>query len=755
MVQVRGFHASLGRARTEPGASGVDATGAQTEASARKGRSADGFRRDIQGLRAVAVLAVALDHAGIDALSGGFVGVDVFFVVSGFLITQLLVHEAQRTGTIRLGRFYSRRARRIPPAATLVIVSTLAVASLMLDYVQMAAIVTDSVWATFFSANVKFSRDNTDYFAADNPASPLQHFWSLAVEEQFYLVWPLLLTCLVGGYAVWRQRQGRRTEGQPSGAGPVPTRWLVLTLAVIGGTSPCWSIVRTGSSPAEAYFSTFARAWELAAGACCAIGMAWILRLPVAVRAFGAWVGLAAVLMAVFTFSAQTPFPGSAALLPVLGTVLLIAGGSGRARLGPGLLLDRRPCQLLGDWSYSFYLWHWPFLLIPAAYVGHALPVSQNLVLLSAALLASVASYQLVENPFRRSVHLRAATRRGLLLYPAAVVFSLGAVVIADWAVQHEAGRVSAAPAITVRGAGNETGFPLNRSPSVAIVQASAEAARDDVAIPGQLHPALLDLASDIPGVGECDYDRAYGQLCERGVVGSDKVMVTFGDSHARQWIPALEEIALQDGYAAYYLVRSGCTSSQMVPDFGDGGFRGCLDFRPWAMAQIELLQPDVLVLASDVPPGAVGTDGQRTENDAELAELFDAGLRQTIGMLGDSVGRTIVIGNTPGIPELSAPCLAGGQNLGDCAFSVSDRSVLMLEAARDAAAATGVGFVNPRAWFCSRGLCPMVVGSTVVFRDLEHMSATYAAQLGDPLGSAFRREGLRPAADPGGDVRG
>lgn len=709
---------------------GLDAPGGATTA---------GFRRDIQGLRAVAVASVVLNHAHIGVLSGGFVGVDVFFVISGFLITQLLLSEARHTGRVGLLGFYRRRARRILPAATVVIVSTLAASVLLLNYVQAAAVVRDSVWATFFVANVKFGRDESDYFAAGDPASVLQHFWSLAVEEQFYLVWPLLLVCLVAGYAAWLRR---RDPGPHSHASRdvLPGSLLLTTLALIATASLTWSIVLTDASPPQAYFSTFARAWELATGAACTVLLPVAARLPIAVRTFVAWLGLAGILTAVFSFSAATPFPGYAVALPVLGTALMVVGGSGRVRGGPTALLALRPCQRLGDWSYSLYLWHWPLLLVPATAVGHSLSQTQNLGLLVIALGLSVATYHWVESPFRRSPRVSAVARRGLLLYPAATVVSLLACVLANQVVQQEVAAASTAPPVTSRNYGSDDSeLRLSRDHTVALVQASVQAARNHLAIPGELQPALLDLRRDIPDTGDCNYGDTWDQLCRRGAAGSDKVLVAFGDSHARQWIPALETIAQREGYATYYLVKPGCSAADIVPDFGDGPHQFCVDFRRWAMEQVEKLHPDVLVLANDLPPGVDNAAGDRVSGDSAVAHMFSAGLQRTIDALQGSVGRTVVLGDAPGVPEMPADCLAArNATLGDCAFPRSERSVLLFQAAREGARASGADFVSPLEWFCADGDCPVVVGSTVTYRDTEHITSTYAAQLADPLGEAL-----------------
>ncbi|WP_141014897.1 acyltransferase family protein [Nocardioides sambongensis] len=235
-------------------------------------------RLDIQGLRAIAVLTVVADHAGVGPLSGGFVGVDVFFVLSGFLITSLLVREADRSGRISLLGFYARRARRILPAATLVLVATLAFAAATLSYLRVERIATDVGWSAVFLANVHFSRLGTDYFAEGLPPSPVQHYWSLAVEEQFYLVWPpllMLVLWLTGRRAAERAGAGERRRIE----GPV-----AIVVAVLGVASFAWSVHLLGDNQTAAYFSSLGRAWELAVGALLAVLAARLERMPTALR---------------------------------------------------------------------------------------------------------------------------------------------------------------------------------------------------------------------------------------------------------------------------------------------------------------------------------------------------------------------------------------------------------------------------------------------------------------------------------------
>jgi peptidoglycan/LPS O-acetylase OafA/YrhL len=703
------------------------------------------FRADIQGLRALAVSVVVLAHAHVPGLAGGFVGVDVFFVISGFLITQLLLREVAETGRLSLSSFYARRARRILPAASLVLVATAASSVLLLGYVRAEAVLRDSVWSAFFAANVKFGRDNTDYFSADSPPSPLQHFWSLAVEEQFYLVWPaLLLGIVLVVRGLNRRRSERATLGDlrsRRGRGPVTVRrTALLVVGVLAGGSLAWSVRLTAEQPAGAYFSTCARAWELAAGVCCAALVPRTSLIRGRLADVLAWGGLLSIALSVAIYSESTPFPGYAAVAPVVGTALLIATRGGSAHRGPARLLTNRAAGRLGDWSYSLYLWHWPLLVVAADWAGRPLRLNERVALVAVAVALSAATYSWVENPMRRARFLSGATVRGLAVYPAALALTLGAVVVAQHQIDREALAASAVPAVTVDNFGSAARprFQLSDDPAVALVQASTLAALNDRPVPGRLSPSLLDLQQDVADVGACDYATSTHELCERGTVGSDKVMVALGDSHARAWIPALETIAERDGYAAYYLVKQGCNPGEIVPDVGYGPYTGCVEWRDWALGQIRRLHPDLLFVADDLPPGVV--EGGSTVNDpAAVADAVGQGLRDTIDDLTASVGRVVVAGDAPGMPELPGDCLsARDATLGDCVFRRDDEAKLLFRAQRDAARATGADFVNTLPWFCFRGWCPAVVGSTVTYRDTEHVTTAYSAQLAAPLRQAM-----------------
>ncbi|WP_161962322.1 acyltransferase family protein [Nocardioides speluncae] len=705
----------------------------------------NGLRTDIQGLRAIAVLTVLLSHAGVPFLPGGYVGVDVFFVISGYLITGLLVAEAGRAGAISLGSFYARRARRIIPAATVVIVVTVAATVIWASLIDAVDVVYDGVWAALFAANIRFGLEGVDYFAQDETASPLQHYWSLAVEEQFYLVWPLVIMAVL---AMVARRRG--SDDVVAGSHPPAYREpLLVVLAVICTASLAWSAYQTGVEPGSAYFSTLTRAWELGIGAFCAIAGASIVRdWTQRARELGAGIGVVGIAISCVVYDETTAFPGAAALLPVLATGLLLLAGQnpGKTPTFTALLLSVRPMRVIGDWSYSLYLWHWPLLVVPALYLARDLTPWETALAVAAAFVLAGASYRWVETPFRepgRFAGLRwMKGGRALLIYPASATLVL-ATCGAGWAwTERIGGEHGDEPAITTANFGtSETKAALPEDDTKALVAASVLAARNHVKVPSDLTPDLLDLRDDVADVGDCDYSyEDVRDLCLRGDEDADRTMVVVGDSHGRHWIPAFDEIAEQTGYAVYYLVKPQCTAALVEPARvgTNEEWPDCPEFHEWMLEQVDDLDPELVVVSTASPTDGIYAAGERVDYEDE-PEVMRAGFTDLYDALEPLADEVVVVGDVPKLPEDPATCLSSRPaHLGECMSQPDERAALMTEISRETAVAAGLRYVDPKPWLCHREYCPMVIGSTLPYRDPGHLTTTYASELAEPLGRAL-----------------
>ncbi|GEP32679.1 acyltransferase [Nocardioides szechwanensis] len=699
-------------------------------------------RADIQGLRAIAVLVVIASHYGLPGLGGGYVGVDVFFVISGFLITQLLLREADRSGTLSLPRFYARRARRILPAATLVLVATVAVSLVLLPANELLDVSGDAVWATFFAANIHFAAVGTDYFDQDRVLSPLQHFWSLSVEEQFYLAWPLIL---LGCVLLTRWRRPDRTDQGPRGLSRAVA--VPILLAVVAASFG-YGAVAAGTDATNAYFSTFARAWELGVGAAVALVLPVVrTRLRPAARTALAVAGLAAIAFACVSFGGHVQVSPSAMALPVLGAgALLLAGAEvvGREPVS-SRLLGVPPMRVVGDWSYSLYLWHWPLLVLAERDGEVSAPVRLGLV--GATFLLSYLTYRFVETPFRNPRNPRnRSVRRGLLLYPATAV---GVVLVwgtASVYAHYLVGGFGDDPAITVGNSGirQDTSVDLSKDRAVALVQASLYAADQGAAIPSSLRPSPLELDEAVAGVGDCDYSPPDArQVCPRGDPTGERTLVLWGDSHAQMWISAFDELAREHGYRAYYFVKPLCGPADLsighenAPDAGP--WDGCPDFREWVVDRVAELSPDLTVLAGAGPNVPIyGPDGQVTASQ-DRGDLLQAGWERSFDAVAPYSDSVALLRDVPWANRNAAGCLTRrGADLSDCTFTPDRGHERDAYASLRAAESRDVRVVRPEPWLCWRDRCTFVVGDMVTYTDNNHVTAVYAESLAEELGRAL-----------------
>ena len=692
------------------------------------------MRSDVQGLRAVSVLLVVVAHLGVGAVSGGYIGVDVFFVISGFLITGLLLRARESADAPGLGGalvdFYARRARRILPAATVVLVGTCVASTLFLPVVRVGEILTDAWWSALFAANIRFAMVETDYFAEGRPVSPLQHYWSLSVEEQFYLVWPVLLLG-VAALALRRRRD------------PVAAVQHVLTGLVLA--SLAWSVYATWASPDTAYFSTLTRGWQLGAGALLAVVLH--RRTPTAQpRArleVAAGLGMVLVLVSAFVLTPASPVPGVVAALPVAGAVLLLLAGAlpgGESTL-VARLLSTPPMRVVGDWSYSIYLWHFPVIVVVRSHQGGLTPLTA-LACVAVIGVLSGATYHLVEQPFRRRGSRWDRARWAVPLYPAAVgVLALGVLGSQLW-LDHRVASTARNPGIEVADYADRD---LSRDPVRALVQASVIAAREGRPIPGRLVPGLLDIRSDTASLGECDYRTGTRALCAEGDPDAERVIVLAGDSHARAWSPAIRVIGERLGYRVYTLAYTGCPANASIridPETGRP-WQVCQDFVDFTQDTVEELEPD-LVLVSNAPLSpVVDVDSGEVVSKGEDKEAFtdaaDRGLAATLEDFAEHAERVVLLANTPKLPREQAVCLSRAADLGECLLSPErGPRQLQLGFAR-VAESLGLEAVDAEKWFCERLACPSVVGRFVTMRDSEHMTTAYSEFLADSLARDLR----------------
>ncbi|CAM4139827.1 O-acetyltransferase OatA [Mycobacterium basiliense] len=693
------------------------------------------FRPDIEGLRAVAVIAVVLFHAGIPGVVGGYIGVDVFFVISGFLITGLLWREVSTTNTVRLGRFYGARARRLLPAAAAVAVATAVGAALVLPPLQARRVFVDGIASALYIGNYRFAMQKTDYLISDLPPSPFQHYWSLGVEEQFYLVWPALII----GTAWLARRMGHQTASR---AAP-----YALVLGLIGAGSLAAATIWTRTSPPWAFFSLPTRAWELAAGGLIALSIGQWRRLPLAPAVIVGWGGLALILLTCTQLGPSTPYPGTAALLPVLGTALIIGAGGVTGGMGVGRLLCKPAMRAIGRVSYSWYLWHWPVLLLLPPLLGApaGLPARLAATIVSAGL--AVITMYLVEHPGRFTAALRRSARASLLLAGATSGVAACACLLLLTAVPAPVGHGSAAPQAKIialptapqaQAVSAEEAAVQNAFAQVRELVASSETLQ---AVPSNLDPPLAVAPGDKAPVfvnGCMRSWRDVGQSeCATADITAPTTVTLIGDSHAAMWDPAFQQIAEQRHWRLETLAKVTCPLLDLpiVSPYLGRRYTECEQWRTEIVGRLQAERPRLVVLSMS----------RRYQADFSFAS-YDAGwidaLARVVAQLR-SLGSTVLVLGPVADPQSSAPsCLS--THLDDARVCAPPRSAAAnrdgIAAERAATEAGGGHYADLTDLFCSPARCPVIVANTLVFRDDNHVTTEYARLLAPVIGALTDR---------------
>jgi peptidoglycan/LPS O-acetylase OafA/YrhL len=657
------------------------------------------FRPDVEGLRAVAVLLVVLFHSGVSSLSGGYIGVDVFFVISGFVITGVLLRERFTTERTSILAFYGRRCRRIIPAATLVIIVTVLLSYYFLGMGTGGRTATDGRWATIFLANFHFSAIGTNYLSAQQPPSPLQNYWSLSVEEQFYVVYPTLFLLLAG----IKTSLSIRVR-------------LAIGLVLVIGASLAFSVIDTHSNVTSAYFSPLTRAWELGLGALVAVGTPWLKKVPFRIAAIATWLGFGAILIVAFSFGSQTAYPGSLVTIPVVGAALIIAGGVRAGRFGVEALLGLAPFRVLGKLSYSLYLWHWPILIIAAEYAGKtSLSVGQNLGWDLVALAASAITYVVVENPIRHAKFLFRVRWASIGLGAALVVVTLGAITV-------QADLAGASGIVNKKELAPRAASPKRLLALVAEAQ-------DIQNIPSNLVPPFSQVVTKphselgFPAVSTgCRPTTSQSRVpaCVFGDRIGARTVVLYGDSHAGMWFEALNDIAKHAHWRLVVLFKPACLASPLPTHAlgTTGEWVACDQWQHFALDHINQIDPDLLIVSQASyytnPEGIRYTPTQ-----------WQRGVELLLARVTAPKTAKVVLGN---IPSSEGPdCLA--RHTADVqACASSPRSALSPynDAEKRAAKRDQARYVDVTPWFCTT-TCSAIIGSYDVYLPGGHVSSAYS----------------------------
>ena len=651
-----------------------------------------GFRADIQGLRALAVLSVVATHAGVAGLAGGFIGVDLFFVLSGFLISGLLVREFEKRSRISLLDFWSRRARRLLPASALVLVTTAIAAYVFLPVAWRLSTLTDIIWSSFFAANWHFALTQADYFADTEQISPLLHFWSLGVEEQFYFVWPLLVA--FAGIISVRHRSRTR----------LPLRMYVGIVSgfvcVISFTYSIW-ILQTNQP--LAYYGTPSRVWQLALGALIAAATPWLTARASRFANVLAALGVVGFLGSVVVLSGKESgnYPGLAAIVPTLAAAaLIVAGLDSNLRTFISPVLEHRVAQWFGDTSYSLYLWHFPILIIGGHYLAPAGWLTTSCLVLLSVALAGL-TYRFVETPARASIILKAkpwySLGMGLML--------IGLSASLAGALMH----------LTKNDIGtftNEVGRSVVLSPDP--LEAKSEQAE------GQI-------------IRGCAFGFENGRLgaCSFGTKNSGSTVVLLGDSLARNVLIPLRDAAKAEDWAFHAWVKSSCTPADVTlyEHIRNIEYTQCDEFREESIRRAIAEKPDLVVLVTGVDPAMQVYDRESGSllSVGDSAPVILDGWRTTIERFTSQSIRVVVVPGWARVPDDPITCLLETRDARDCSFTFDTKSAETALARVAASENPNIDVLTLDHHICTDGKCQVVKGSTLVYYDGSHVTRLFA----------------------------
>ena len=669
------------------------------------------FIPHVQGLRAIAVLLVVLYHFWPGRLPGGYVGVDVFFVISGFLITGHLMREIDATGGVRLAQFWARRARRLLPASLLVLLfcALCVMSPYLMPTSALPGEVREILASTFYVENWYLALNSADYLNHAGSPTTVQHYWSLSLEEQFYVMWPLLM--LLAAWIAVKWARGRRRQV------------VVLTLGIVSIASFVFCVVFTLTNPAPAYFVTFGRMWEFGLGAMIALVPALRVRNAWASFVLG-WGGILALVYTAFRFDAQTPFPGYAALLPALGAAAIIAASNTDRWWYPTRILSVRPAQFVGDISYSLYLWHWPLIIIAPSVPFWGLSIYHRVALLAICFVLAWLTKRFVEDPVRRWKVLTRRPARVTLWASLAAMVVVAGTAGAAWAVN--------APAYQ---RGVEAIQELRADPPACFGAASVlDPSCADTDFGDTILPAPGFAGVDQPADEQCfmQLNDARAYECEFGSDAADAPRIALiGDSHAYQLLSTFQRMADENGWHLITFFKGACPWNT-TPISSAGAFgAACGEWREAVGEKLADLDLDAVFTASlaTTPFSSTGYDSS-----------FDAavtGYRNAWKQFTDRGIPVVTVVDNPTWETDPNKCLRT-RDAAECTGARAE--VLHEDPVKTAATGTeGVSLLDFTDVYCDDTTCFPVVGGANIYRDQDHLTVTFVDTLAPEYTAALQ----------------
>lgn len=637
----------------------------------------NGRRRDLQGLRAVAILLVLAYHFKLPGLSGGFIGVDVFFVLSGYFISRILMRDIEVLGRIQFAAFWAARAKRLLPNGLAVLAAILIAAILLLPAHRFPDIADATAFATAFLANFYFADGAIDYFRLGNPPSPVLHFWSLGVEEQFYLALPLFMALVA---ALFRNSRNA----------------ILLMLAAVAAISFAGSLIALQHNQPAAFFYPQYRAWQLAVGGLVSLYLERRTNLPPILGAPTAWTGVAAIIFSAVWLTEGTVYPGVLALLPTLGTAALLVGLETVNSTKLHSALASGPMVWIGDLSYSLYLWHWPVVVFTLA----IWPDNQLAFALGLPVAFALAAffYYAIECPFHRLSVGRIGSARVLLGSGTAVLAVFAAAIL----LQSVAG----------------------------LTEEEKHAA---------IKRAQLDLGPNYAQGCHLDYDAQVQPPCRFGERKSQRRVVLFGDSHAAQWFVPIVTAAQNAGWALDVRTKTTCPPADVTiwDSPRKAIYSACNEWRAARLAELAKDPPTAVILTSwsryQTWLYDPSTGKPVTIDEAE--NLWRDGYDRTIRSITDLGIAVIEIRDTPEMLPNYLDCLSDNE----WASCSRPKDEALAGMASSNANSPPRKIVDLTRNFCDDTSCQAARGNIIIYRDTHHLTASFAGTLYAPFESALR----------------